>query len=258
MRSIAGRALLLALAAAAASTAFSQMKVARSARGGEADVQVGQAKVESMIAESKVPNMGKKSEGQSDALAGIIGAFIGLVVAAFQAIQNLINKKVEEPWSPTKEVGATQPLEFFDPLDLAKDEEKFRKYRTAEIKHGRVAMMAAAGAVVEHYVRLPPFKDVPSGVAALETKPGLLAVGVLFAACGFMELFVWKQDADKEPGNFGDPAGWSLTGLGKGAYGKEMRERELNNGRMAMFSALGIIGAEIATGKDAIQQLTFR
>ena len=35
---------------------------------------------------------------------------------------------------------------------------------------------------------------------------------------------------------------------------KEMREREINNGRFAMFAAIGIIVAELYTGKDAIEQ----
>ena len=32
------------------------------------------------------------------------------------------------------------------------------------------------------------------------------------------------------------------------------KEREINNGRFAMFAALGIISAELYTGKDAIEQ----
>ena len=35
---------------------------------------------------------------------------------------------------------------------------------------------------------------------------------------------------------------------------QEMREREINNGRFAMFAAIGIIAAELYTGKDAIEQ----
>ena len=30
-----------------------------------------------------------------------------------------------------------------------------------------------------------------------------------------------------------------------------MREREINNGRFAMFAAIGIIAAELYTGKDS-------
>merc|ERR1719326_2617767 len=43
--------------------------------------------------------------------------------------------------------GVSGPLGFFDPLGLSnnKIEEKIRFYREAELKHGRVAMLAAAG-----------------------------------------------------------------------------------------------------------------
>ena len=35
---------------------------------------------------------------------------------------------------------------------------------------------------------------------------------------------------------------------------QEFREREINNGRFAMFAAIGILAAELYTGKDAIEQ----
>ena len=111
---------------------------------------------------------------------------------------------------------------------------------------------------------------LPAGTMPVLNCRGKIAAGLLFALCGYMELNVWKQapshassppsgvpfeqDDAKEPGNFGDPAGWSQTGLGGGArsapkcaqnaaialqhpgsYNKTMRERELNNGRFAMF-----------------------
>ena len=38
------------------------------------------------------------------------------------------------------------------------------------------------------------------------------------------------------------------------AWLQEFREREINNGRFAMFAAIGIIAAELYTGKDAIEQ----
>ena len=37
-------------------------------------------------------------------------------------------------------------------------------------------------------------------------------------------------------------------------YTLEMRNREINNGRFAMFAAIGIIAANVYTGKDAIEQ----
>merc|ERR1711972_228679 len=108
------------------------------------------------------------------------------------------------------QVGAMPPLGYFDPAGFSKkgDESGFRTLRAAEIKHGRVAMMAALGGVVQHYVKFPGF--------------------------------------EKEPGNFGDP-------VGLGQYDDDMRNKELNNGRFAMFAAIGIISAELLTGKDAIE-----
>merc|ERR1712151_748049 len=124
----------------------------------------------------------------------------------------------------------------------------FRTLRAAEIKHGRVAMMAAVGAVAQHYVKFPGFEKVPAGLGAVTTAPGTYGFAALFLLSGVMELAVWTQDAKKEPGDFGDP-------VGLGMYDVDMRNKELNNGRIAMFSALGIISADLLTGKDGIQQL---
>jgi hypothetical protein len=151
-------------------------------------------------------------------------------------------------WDPAREVGAMEPLGYFDPLGFTANYATFRNLRTAEIKHGRVAMMAAVGAVVQHYVKLPGFEKVPAGLAAVNASPGKEAAIALFLACGALELGVWTDDEEKEPGDFGDP-------LGLNQYTQEMRAREINNGRFAMFAAIGIIAAELLTGKDAIQQL---
>ena len=40
-------------------------------------------------------------------------------------------------------------------------------------------------------------------------------------------------------------------------YDADMRAKELNNGRCAMFSAIGIIAADALTGKDGMAQLGF-
>ncbi|CAE8638008.1 unnamed protein product [Polarella glacialis] len=164
------------------------------------------------------------------------------------------------PFRPGLQIGVTAPLGFFDPLGFAKidDEPGFRKLRIAEIKHGRVAMMAAVGAVFQHYLQLPGFDDVPKGIFAFTAGNGPAGFAVLFILSGVLELLLWKDDPSKgvgSIGDFGNPAQLGLgTPLGEGA---DMRARELNNGRAAMFAALGIIGAELATGKDAMQQLGF-
>ncbi|CAE7777904.1 FCPE [Symbiodinium sp. CCMP2456] len=155
----------------------------------------------------------------------------------------------EPSFDPANEVGVTEPFGYFDPAGFCKKGDKagFRNLRAAEIKHGRVAMMAAVGAVFQHYVKFPGFESVPAGLGAVEVAPGTYGFAALFAIAGLLELGAWTEDPSKEPGNFGDPAGLNQ-------YTLEMRNRELNNGRMAMFAAIGIIAANVYTGKDAIEQ----
>merc|ERR1712018_891803 len=95
--------------------------------------------------------------------------------------------------------------------------------------------------------KFPGFNSVPAGMDAVTTAPGTYGFAALFLGAGALELGAWTESPDKEPGNFGDPAGL-------GQYTTEMRNRELNNGRFAMFAALGIISANLYTGKDAIEQ----
>ena len=51
----------------------------------------------------------------------------------------------EPSFDPANEVGVTEPFGYFDPAGFCKKGDKagFRNLRAAEIKHGRVAMMAA-------------------------------------------------------------------------------------------------------------------
>jgi len=157
--------------------------------------------------------------------------------------------KPSATFDPAQQLGAMPPLGYFDPAGFCKkgDESGFRTFRAAELKHGRVAMMAAVGGVAQHYIKFPGFEAVPSGLSAVLTPPGSYGMAALFLLAGALELGAWTEDPSKEPGNFGDP-------LGLGQYDMEMRARELNNGRFAMFAALGIISAELLTGKDAVEQ----
>lgn len=108
-------------------------------------------------------------------------------------------------------------------------------------------MMAALGAIAQPAIKFPGFDEVPAGLGAVTTAPGSYGFAVLFVIAGVLETAVWTEDASKEPGNFGDP-------LGLGQYDEDMRNKELNNGRFAMFAALGLILAELATGKTGLEQ----
>lgn len=166
--------------------------------------------------------------------------------------------RFEEPSKPLviqEQPGVTQPLGFFDPLGFTQgglmtfpgDPTGFLHLRRAEIKHGRVAMMAAVGSVFAHYVKLPGFDAVPTGLKALDTEMGSAGFTVLFVFAGLIEVNNWKE-SKAEPGSYGDP--FNLN-----EYTPEMRDRELNNGRMAMFAIMGQILAEMQTGEDPVQQL---
>jgi len=218
-------------ATAAAAAAAAAGKAAGAAAAGKAGAAAAGAKV--------TATAGAKAAGTTTGVAAGTG----------KSVKG--NEEVEPApdFDPSTEIGAMPPLGFFDPAGFCKkgDLAGFRNLRAAEIKHGRVAMMAALGAVVQHYVKFPGFEKVPSGLGAVEVAPGTVGFGALFVLAGFLELVAWTEDPSKEPGNFGDPAGLSQ-------YTQEFRERELNNGRFAMFAAIGIIAAELYTGKDAIQQ----
>jgi len=163
---------------------------------------------------------------------------------------------VEKPvLVPAEQPGVTAPLGFFDPLGFtrdplmtfANDPNGFKHLREAEIKHGRVAMMAATGSVVAHYVKMPGFEGVPTGLAALGTSAGATGFAVLLLLAGVLEAARGTRPAD-QPGSYGDPFGF-------GQYTEEMRTKELNNGRMAMFAVTGQLAAELVTGVGPVQQL---
>eukprot|EP00419_Tripos_fusus_P008840 CAMPEP_0172655694 /NCGR_PEP_ID=MMETSP1074-20121228/851_1 /TAXON_ID=2916 /ORGANISM="Ceratium fusus, Strain PA161109" /LENGTH=424 /DNA_ID=CAMNT_0013470391 /DNA_START=33 /DNA_END=1307 /DNA_ORIENTATION=+ len=159
-------------------------------------------------------------------------------------------------WDPADQVGVTAPLGFFDPVGFTKkgDEgrEEFFKFRCAEIKHGRVAMMASIGLLAQHFIRFPGLERVRPGLKptleATFSYPGVFYFSAIFLILMYLELAPWSQVDDKEPGNFGDP-------LNIGMYDKVMRNRELNNGRFAMICVMAILAAQAVTGKDAVQQL---
>lgn len=177
-----------------------------------------------------------------------------LRATAAAEVEGAVEKEVAPPppppFDPRCEIGVMPPLDYFDPAGFAKkgDKEGFRNFRAAELKHGRVAMMAALGDVVQHYVKLPGFEKMPDGMKAAITAPGSYGMVALFLVAGALELTAWSQDPEKEVGDFGDP-------LGLGQYDIDMRNRELNNGRFAMFAALGIVVADLYTGNDGIVQL---
>ena len=93
--------------------------------------------------------------------------------AAFVAPSSAPAAKTQLAAAPVTEwAGATAPFGFFDPLGLSKDVDAGRLafYREAEIKHGRVAMLASVGFLFqEHYT----FTGIDSPSYVSFEQPGL-------------------------------------------------------------------------------------
>jgi len=149
--------------------------------------------------------------------------------------------------------GATAPLGCWDPFGLSDTEEQFRAFRSAEVKHGRFAMMATVGLIVQSGTQIPGFELLPKGgLHAMIEYPGSAGLGLLFLLVGYFEL-EWT-DVGREPGNYGDPADWKGARVGSVRNDKDFQNYELNNGRLAMFGFMGTICAEYNTGTDAVGQ----
>ena len=165
-------------------------------------------------------------------------------------------------FDPKTMPGVTGPLGFFDPLSFSAEasEGKVRFYREVELKHGRVAMLASVGFLVgENFHPLWGGEiDVPSYIAFQETplQPFWPAVVLLIAVPEVFSVFTfespvggeaWAIRDDHEAGDFGfDPLGLKPQNA---AELLQMQNKELNNGRLAMLAAAGMIAQELATGK---------
>jgi len=165
--------------------------------------------------------------------------------------------------------GITEPLGFFDPAGFCSNENgaegaategKVRFYREVEIKHGRIAMLAALGYPVAEQFH-PLFGgqiDVPSFVAFQQTPLQTFWPAVVFSIA-VIEVFSIIPA-------FEDPniEGWAIkTSHAAGDYGfdplglkpsdpeefKLMQTKEINNGRLAMLAIAGMVAQEAATGQ---------
>mmetsp|Transcript_32789 Transcript_32789/g.59221 ORF Transcript_32789/g.59221 Transcript_32789/m.59221 type:complete len:246 (+) Transcript_32789:58-795(+) len=190
------------------------------------------------------------------------------------SMQKTLSEPTEEkPFDVRDLAGITAPFGFFDPLGLSEglSEGRLRFYREAELKHGRLGMLAALGFLVAEQWH-PLFGgdiDVPSYLAFQQT-PLEKFWGLVVAAISVNEVYSvftfndpnmpvssrdqsgssgepWSIRSDHEPGNLlfdplklrpEDPKEWL-----------EMQNKELNNGRLAMLAAAGMIAQELVTGE---------
>lgn len=174
------------------------------------------------------------------------------------------------PTNPTGLVGDIAPTGFFDPIGLSKgkDAATLKQWRDAEIKHGRVCMLAAVGLLTQEITKNPAGVEGPAirHLDLLDIK--FPEFGELFLLlCAFIEAWTiinkWEPRsetknlkrnarlrADVDAGDYGwDPLGWYPS---EPAEQAAIKTKELQNGRLAMLAVAGIVAQELLDGKEVL------
>jgi len=155
--------------------------------------------------------------------------------------------------------GGPLPESFWDPAGLSKNktDEELLFYRAAELKHGRVAMLAVFGwftnASGNHYLGdlwlKKPASDNP--IEAFTQLPMLGVWQMVF----FIGALEWLTTVPCPPPK---EAPWDVIGMtdvleedtddNPMAEMKKIQMQELNNGRLAMVAIIGLIFQTMYTG----------
>ena len=147
----------------------------------------------------------------------------------------------------------------FDPLGFS-DTWDVKWLQEAEIKHGRVAMLATVGFVTSEFVQLPIFKDL--AVADSNDAPSAVGVSammqiIFFAGCeewrtnkGKITMADMFEDPDRVPGDLGFATN-RLEGKSEAEVTK-LKLQELKNGRLAMLAIGGMIHHNFVTGEPLL------
>lgn len=155
---------------------------------------------------------------------------------------------------------------FFDPWGISArvPEGQLLFYREAELKHGRVCMLAFLGLIIaDSHLFIPVVGEgIPKDKEALgmllatpyiqETRASQLWPSIL-GAIGLFDA-LWSQSpgrTENAPGDYGfDPLGFRPKDP------KELnllQTKELNNGRLAMIAVAGIIAQEGVTNHNVLR-----
>ena len=169
--------------------------------------------------------------------------------------------------------GALLPTGYFDPLGFCQTGislNDVKRYREAEVQHGRVAMLATVGYLAGEaisgpfsitgpandqlqQVPLPAFLLLGIGIAAAELKRATIGWVEPKYEFGSRTLFTLRDTY--YPGDLGfDPLGLKPTDDKKFA---DMQTRELQNGRLAMLGIAGMCSQELVNHKTIMDTIDF-
>ena len=131
----------------------------------------------------------------------------------------------------------------FDPMGLSEIQQDLNYARWAELKHGRISMLAIVGLITEEYFHLPGEAYQNSDPFGAVASVGMGVNIQIFMAIGIVELANFYKHYDgSEPGDIG----WN-GGLLKGKSEAEImkaKEQEITHCRLAMIA---ITGATVQT-----------
>ena len=157
---------------------------------------------------------------------------------------------VVEPWDP---------MSFTELYKVSGNNPDVAWLREAELKHGRMSMLAVTGIMVQSSgIHLPGNAEVDfSGGADWATAPTTLPLAAWSQVIAFIALVegvtskglfdLYTGVGDREPGNLGPLFGSGMLSKDKAAADK-MRLKELKNGRLAMIAWAGIMANHFIPG----------
>jgi hypothetical protein len=154
--------------------------------------------------------------------------------------------KIVVPSAPVVYGGSTKPTENFDPFNFASTNERSLFFREAELKHGRLAMVAAATIpLVEQFTHRP-------GIHEFSKLPDNVQIGIIMVTfvSEFSSMLRGWQNPTKNPFRLNDDYQPGDLGFDmNNSRDLDMINKELNNGRLAMIASLGMMGQELITDR---------
>jgi hypothetical protein len=166
--------------------------------------------------------------------------------------------------------GVVAPTGYFDPIGFCQTGislNDVKRYREAEVQHGRVAMLAAVGYFAGEAIQGPfsisgPANDQLAQVplpAFLFLSGAIAAAELKRATIGWVEptkfKSLWALRENYYPGDLGfDPLGLKPEDPEKF---ENMQTKELQNGRLAMIGVAGMISQELVNHKTILDTIDF-